>query len=256
MNWFTKMFTSSIGQKLLVALTGLFLCTFLIIHAAGNLQLFKNDFGLAFNTYTVFMTTNPLIKTVSYILYASILFHAIKGIYLVYKNKQARPVQYGVVDGKANSHWTSRSMGVLGTIVLVFIVVHMSDFWYEYKFGQLPFVKYTQNMVTGEITAEPTKPINGKMEEWVEGNFKISIMKDLYEEVSEEFKNPIIVLIYIIAMFAIGFHLHHGFQSGFQTLGLNHPKYTPAIKFIGTWIFAILIPVLFASMPLYFYFIK
>lgn len=256
MNWFTKMFSSSIGQKLIVALTGLFLCTFLVIHVIGNLQLFKNDFGFAFNTYTVFMTTNPLIKTVSYILYASILFHAFKGLQLAFKNRQARPVQYASVNGKANSHWTSRSMGVLGTIVLVFIVVHMADFWYEYKFGHLPYVKYTQNMATGELTAEPSQPINSKIEEWVEGDYKFTIMKDLYEEVSEEFTNPIIVLIYIISMFAIGFHLFHGFHSGFQTLGLNHPKYNPVIKFLSTWVFAIIIPALFASMPLYFFFIK
>lgn len=78
MNWFTKMFTSSIGQKFIVALTGLFLCTFLLVHASGNLQLFKHDNGMSFNLYTVFMTTNPLIKAFSYILYASILFHAFK----------------------------------------------------------------------------------------------------------------------------------------------------------------------------------
>lgn len=263
MNWITKMFTSSIGQKLLVALTGLFLCTFLVIHAVGNLQLFKNDGGMSFNLYTVFMTTNPLIKTVSYILYFSILFHAFKGLALAYKNRQARPVQYAVVDGKSNSHWTSRNMGILGTIMLVFIVVHMSDFWAEYKFGHIPYVKYTQNMTTGETTHEPYVDANGapatidkKMEEYVVGDTKITIVKDLFEEVEEEFQNLGLVLLYVFSMFAVAFHLFHGFQSGFQTLGLNHPRYNPAIRFLGLWVFSIIIPALFASMPLYFYFIK
>lgn len=265
MSWFIKMFSSSIGQKLIVALTGLFLCTFLIIHVSGNLQLFKNDGGMAFNTYTVFMTTNPLIKTISYVLYFSILLHAFKGLQLVVKNRAARPVRYAVVNGKANSHWTSRSMGILGTILLVFIVVHMSDFWFEYKFGHIPYVQYTENLATGEITTTPYVDAAGapariekKMEEFVEVrngvNHRIIITKDLYKEVAEEFTHPLMVVLYMIAMFAVGFHLYHGFKSGFQTLGLNHPRYNPAIRFIGTWVFAIIIPIMFAAMPLYFFF--
>lgn len=263
MNWFTKMFSSSIGQKLIVALTGLFLCTFLIVHALGNLALFKSDNGMSFNLYSVFMTTNPLIKTVSYLLYASIILHALKGIHLVYKNRQARPVQYAVENGKANSHWTSRSMGILGTIMLVFIVVHMSNFWFEYKFGHVPYVQYTENMITGQIDATPfvdesgnPMTINKKMEEFVVGDKKITIVKDLYLEVSEEFKNPLLVLLYVLSMFAVGFHLFHGFKSGFQTIGLNHPKYNKAIQFLGTWFFAILLPAVFAAMPIYFFLAK
>jgi succinate dehydrogenase / fumarate reductase cytochrome b subunit len=263
MNWLSKMFNSSIGEKLLVGLTGLFLCSFLVIHVVGNLQLFNDDNGMAFNLYTVFMTTNPLIKAVSYVLYFSILFHAFKGIHLAYKNQKSRPVKYAVVAGKANSHWTSRNMGILGTIILVFIVVHMSDFWYEYKFGHLPYAKYTENMTTGEVSFEryvdasgnPAQ-INDKIQEYVEGNNKIIIVKDLYEEVAEEFENPVLVVLYILAMMAIGFHLFHGFKSGFQTIGFNHPKYSPAISFLGTWVFSIIIPALFAAMPLYFLLIK
>lgn len=229
----------------------------------GNLQLFKNDDGMAFNLYTVFMTTNPLIKTVSYLLYFSILFHAFKGIQLVFKNRNARPVQYGMVNGKANSHWTSRSMGILGTVILVFIVVHMSDFWYEYKNGHIPYRQYTENMITGEVSSTPfvdengnPMTINKKMEEFVVGSNKVTIVKDLYAEVAEEFQNPVLVLIYVFAMFAIAFHLFHGFKSGFQTLGLNHPRYNTAITFVGTWFFAIALPALFAAMPLFFLFTK
>lgn len=264
MNWLIKMFSSSIGQKLLVALTGLFLCTFLIVHVSGNLQLFKDDNGLSFNTYSVFMTTNPLIKTVSYILYLSILLHAFKGLNLVFKNRAARPVQYATVNGKANSHWTSRSMGILGTIVLAFIIVHMSNFWAEYKFGHVPYVKYTQNMITGEVSqpvpyldeAGSPKTLDKKMEEYVEGDNKIIIVKDLYGITAGAFKNVALVALYVLAMFAIAFHLFHGFKSGFQTLGLNHPRYNPAIRFLSLWVFAIIIPALFAAMPLYFFLVK
>jgi succinate dehydrogenase / fumarate reductase cytochrome b subunit len=118
-------------------------------------------------------------------------------------------------------------------------------------------------MTTGEVSFEryvdasgnPAQ-INDKIQEYVEGNNKIIIVKDLYEEVAEEFENPVLVVLYILAMMAIGFHLFHGFKSGFQTIGFNHPKYSPAISFLGTWVFSIIIPALFAAMPLYFLLIK
>jgi succinate dehydrogenase / fumarate reductase cytochrome b subunit len=258
MNWFTKMFNSSIGQKLIMALTGLFLCSFLIIHMVGNLQLFKADSGLAFNKYAVFMTTNPLIKTVSYLLYFSILFHAFKGILLVFSNKKARPVQYAMVDGKANSHWTSRNMGLLGTIILVFIVVHMSNFWYEYKFGHVPYTRYTENLMTGIVDVEEMDEKyfqQEKLKEEVYLGERTIIVRDLYKEVSVEFKQEWwLVALYVLSMAAISFHLVHGFKSAFQTLGISHKKYNGLIHFIGVWFFGIIIPIGFAAMPLYFMF--
>lgn len=258
MNWVSKMFSSSLGKKYIMALTGLFLCSFLVIHMVGNLQLFYNDSGLAFNKYAVFMTTNPLIKTTSYLLYATILFHAFKGIYLAYKNNQARPVKYAVYKGGSNSHWTSRNMGILGTILLVFIVVHMSDFWFEYKFGHIPYTRYVTDLQTGDIVSIDQMPedfvMSSKMEESIDGFNKITIIKNLYLEVSEEFKEWYLVLLYVISMFAVSFHLYHGFQSAFQSIGLNHKKYNNFIKFIGIWVFSIAIPAGFAAMPIYFFF--
>src|SRR5690606_20596715 len=122
MNWLSAFLNSSIGKKLLMALTGLFLCTFLLVHMTVNLQLFKDDGGYAFNTYTVFMTTSPLIKTISYGLYFIILFHAVWGISIGLANKKARPVSYQVPGGNASSKWASRNMGILGTLILAFIV--------------------------------------------------------------------------------------------------------------------------------------
>ena len=250
---------SSIGKKLLMSLTGLFLCSFLVIHLIGNLQLYKNDEGLAFNSYSVFMTSNPLIKTVSYLLYSSILFHAFWGLYLVYQNKKARPVAYHVQAGNTNSSWASRNMGILGTVVLVFISVHMADFWYEYKFGHVPYRVYQEDLGSGKVLSMPYQgePIDAKMTEFMAApSVRVVIIKDLFAEVSEAFKNPVIVALYVISMFALAFHLMHGFRSGFQTLGVNHVRYNGLISAIGVYGFGLIIPLMFAAMPLYFYLLK
>jgi succinate dehydrogenase / fumarate reductase cytochrome b subunit len=221
MNWFTKALTSTIGRKVVVALTGLFLCLFLVVHLLGNLQLLANDGGKSFNTYAQFMANSPIIKTISIANFAFILLHIIQSTILTIKNRQARPIQYVVVDNR--SSWASRNMGFLGTFILLFIVGHLSQFWWQAKFGTMPMVA-----------------IDGMQ------------MKDLYLVVSEAFKNPIIVVLYALSMVFIGFHLSHGFQSAFQTLGLNHVKYTPVIQTIGL-AFCILIPLGYAAIPVLMY---
>lgn len=276
MNWVTSLFSSSLGRKLIMSLTGLFLCSFLVVHMSGNLQLFKQDQGLAFNTYAVFMTTFPPIKFISYGLYAMILVHAIDGLMLAFKNRSARPQRYAVVHNQ--SSWASRNMPLLGTLLLVYLVVHMGDFWAEYKFGHIPYRQYHENLSTGQISSrsyffkneEPEDlarrdaatfmvgpAITGKMQELTEEvngqRVRSVVVKDLYSEVAEAFKHWWLVLIYLIGMAALSFHLLHGFQSAFQTLGWNHSKYNPIIRFIGTWVFAVGIPLAFAAMPVYFF---
>ncbi|GHB85847.1 succinate dehydrogenase cytochrome b subunit [Persicitalea jodogahamensis] len=257
MSWLTQTLSSSIGKKLIMALTGLFLCTFLIVHMIGNLQLFKSDEGLAFNTYTVFMTTNPFIKTISYGLYAFILIHAFDGLYLAYINQKARAKKYAKVNNQ--STWASRNMGILGTVLLVYLVVHMGDFWYEYKFGHLPFKEYTIDLSEGTIIDTRQMPdgfmLNSKIEERLsdDNKSKTVIVKDLYQEAESSFANPLLVLFYILGMAAVSFHLVHGFRSAWQTLGANHPKYNPLFNFLGVWLFAIIIPIAFAAMPVYFF---
>lgn len=258
MSWLTQTLSSSIGKKLIMALTGLFLCTFLIVHVIGNLQLFRSDEGLAFNTYTVFMSTNPVIRTISYGLYAFILIHALDGLYLMYTNRKARgKVGYATVNNQ--STWASRNMGLLGTILLVYIVVHMGDFWFQYKFGYLPFKKYTIDLAEGKVISTEEMPgsytLSGKIAETMdEDNLtKTVIVKDLYKQAEASFSNLLLVIFYVISMVAVSFHLIHGFRSGLQTLGANHPKYNPLFNFVGVWLFAILIPVAFAAMPIYFY---
>jgi succinate dehydrogenase / fumarate reductase cytochrome b subunit len=252
-----QLLSSSLGRKLFMALTGLFLSTFLIVHMSGNLSLFKDDQGLAFNKYAVFMTTFPVIKAVSYGLYLLIILHAVDGLYLAYTNRKARPVQYGNING--SSSWASRNMAVLGTILLVFLVVHMSDFWASYKFGHVPFKQYVFNLQEDKIVSTQAMPADytqqTKMVTYsneATGTETI-IVKDLYAQVAETFKNLPMVLLYLLAMVSVGFHLAHGFASSFQTLGLNHPKYNGFIKGLSTVVFGILIPLGFALMPIFFY---
>ena len=224
MTWLIKTLMSSIGRKVLMALTGIFLILFLIVHLIGNFQLFKNDGGEAYNIYSYFMTHQPVIKIVSYLLYASTILHVLISGYITIQNRRARPMGYAVNDSSANSAWSSRNMGILGSIILIFLVIHLQNFWYKMHWGM-----------------EPTVIYDGVK------------YKDLYTEVVYAFQNPWISGLYVIGMAGLAYHLLHGFQSTFQTLGIEHRKYSPALKFLGA-LFAILVPVLFALMPLYFYF--
>jgi len=227
MSWLISFLTSSIGRKLLMSLTGLFLITFLIVHLIGNLQLLYDDGGEAFNTYAYFMTNNPLIKFVSYGLYGLILLHAAVGLLLAVQNKSAKGSKYAVSKGTPGT-WASKNMALLGTFVLAFIFLHMGDFWLKMKLGQLDMVEY-------------------------EG-FGVAV-KDLYTRVNMAFSELWIVIAYLIGLAALAFHLLHGFASAFQTLGIRHKKYTPLIQGLGV-AYSILIPLAFAIIPLYVYFIK
>ncbi len=209
-----------------MALTGLFLITFLIVHLVGNLQLLSSGGGQAFNEYAYFMTHNPLIKFTSYGLYAFILIHAFQGIALWLKNRSARGSQgYAVkVNRTAGASKASVRMGALGTIILVFILLHMYQFWLQMKLGNTAMIGY-------------------------DGGEQV---KDLYSLVKGVYANPVFVVIYVISMIVIGFHLWHGFESAFQTLGLNHPKWTPLIKFVGRT-YSVLVPLGFAIIPIWMY---
>jgi succinate dehydrogenase / fumarate reductase cytochrome b subunit len=223
MNWFTTLFSSTLGKKLMMALTGLFLILFLVIHLIGNLQLLKDDGGEAFNTYAQFMGHNTLIQTISILNFSFILLHVVVSLILTIQNRKARGAEGYVVTGKS-SPWTSRNMGILGTLVLIFLVVHLKDFYFQSHYGDL-------------------NPVSYKDQEEV---------KDLYFKVHEMFQLNWYVALYVFCMGALAFHLWHGFASAFQTLGVNHPKYNPIIKFVGR-AFAVIVPALFAYIPLAIY---
>lgn len=256
MSRFNHLFSSTIGKKLIMSLTGIFLCLFLVVHLIGNLQLFNNDGGLAFNEYAYFMTNFAPIKVVSYLLYATFVIHALYALIVTYRNKKARPIAYASYDGAANSSWNSRNMGILGTIILVFLVTHMSNFWYTYHWGEIPIVEYTTNIQTGETSVRdvPSTEFNEYVTYIEDGN-EILVAKDLYRQVNFAFQSWYLVAFYVLAMIALGFHLAHGFKSAFHTLGFDHNRYTLLIRAIGFWVFGILIPLAFAAMPLYSFFV-
>jgi succinate dehydrogenase / fumarate reductase cytochrome b subunit len=256
MSEFKQTFNSSLGKKLIMALTGLFLCTFLIVHVGGNLLLFKNDDGFGFNVYANFLTHFPPIEVIAYLLYFTIIIHAIYALILTIKNRRARPIGYATVN-KSPASWPSKNMGLLGSILLLFIVIHMGDFWFNYKFtNKIAFKEYRTDLSSNKTTVADFTPTSPDFENSAatENNVEIVRVKDLHARVASSFSNLWYVIFYVIAMGAVSFHLLHGFQSAFRTLGWVHRKYTPIVEFIGTWLFAVIIPGLFALMPIVYYF--
>jgi succinate dehydrogenase / fumarate reductase, cytochrome b subunit len=212
MNWFRKALSGSIGQKLIMAITGLFLVTFLLEHLLGNLLLLYHD-PTIYNGYAEFMGNNPVIKAAEFVLFAGFIFHIVYAAVITAKNKKARPQDYAYSKPGENSSWFSRNMGLTGLLVFLFLALHLWSFFFPHKIFH-----------TAEVS--------------------------LHEDAWAKFSQPGYVVIYVTAMFLLGLHLNHGFQSAFQTLGLRHSKYTPFIKSLGTW-FAILVPAGFALIPIY-----
>ncbi len=218
MTW-KQIFTSSIGKKITMAFTGLFLITFLIVHAGVNSSIFLNDNGKSFNSIARFMSHNWIVRFLEVGLFAGLILHMVQGLLLWKQNRAARPIAYQTSKPQSNSTWYSRSMGILGTLLLLFLILHMSHF----------FVGTKVALYSGD------QPHN------------------LYEEMKLVFGEWYIVLLYILGLIALFWHLLHGFQSAFQTFGLNHKKYSPIIKAAGIG-YTVIICILFALMPLAFYF--
>jgi succinate dehydrogenase / fumarate reductase cytochrome b subunit len=219
MNWFAQLVTSSLGKKLIMALTGLFLISFLIIHCTINAMIFLNDGGQTFSHWGHFMGTNPIIRTLEIGLVLGFIFHIFQGLLLWKENRAARPVRYSKINPPANSKWYSRSMGLLGTIILLFLIIHTSHFWIPNR---------TNQFIEGEELP-------------------------LYQMMLETFSNPLIVVFYVIGCISLFWHLLHGFASAFQSLGWNHVKYNGVISFVGA-AFSIIVSLIFAMMPIAIYF--
>ncbi len=212
MNKSARIYRTSVGQKLLVALTGLFLCSFLVVHVSGNLLLFRNDGGEAFNAFSEFMSTNIIIRVLEVALIAGFLVHILFGMRVWLSSRRARPQGYGMNRPGETSTLTSRWAFWSGSVVFIFLVVHMNSFWVPARFeaGGIP----------------------------------------MYRLVTTAFESPGYDLFYLVALFLLGFHLRQGFQSAFQTFGVR-PAWRRTIDNLAM-IFWLLIPVTFASMPLFF----
>lgn len=227
MSWLLNYFTSSIGRKIIMSLTGIFLILFLTVHLIGNLQLLMNDGGKAFNVYSDFMGNNTLVQIISKGNFFFIILHTIQGILLYFKNKGAKGSKYAV-SPKNKTSWASKNMALLGTLLLAFILMHLGHFYFQFKFDADALATVTYDGTT---------------------------IIDSYDRVVQVLTDPICLGLYLLGLAVLAFHLSHGFASAFQTLGLRHKKYTPIISFLGT-AYSIIIPLGFAIIPLYLFFTK
>lgn len=211
-----------------MSLTGIFLISFLVVHCAVNATIFFNDGGKTFNLWAHFMGTNLIVRTMEIGLFAGLILHIVDGLMLYFQNKAARPVKYAYEKPGASSKWYSRSMALLGTLILLFLILHLYHFWLRTRF-------------TGLTIAEPEMRIGTRMYE------------NLYGEMEFIFSYAWVVVVYVLGCISLFWHLLHGFKSAFQSLGLNHGKYKNSIALVGD-AFSIIIPAVFAAMPIAFYF--
>jgi len=217
MTW-KHFFTSSIGKKFIMALTGSFLILFLIVHAGINSCIFLNDEGATFNSLAHFMSHNWIMRFLEIGLFAGLILHIIQGLMLWRQNTKARPVAYAYNQPSKNSTWYSRSMGILGTLLLLFLIMHLSHFYVGTKVA----------LYSGDKS------------------------NNLFEEMKDVFSISWVVVLYVAGVIALFWHLFHGFRSAIQTFGFHHRKYTPIIRVAATG-YSLIICLLFALMPLAMY---
>lgn len=224
-----SMFTSSVGKKLVMAFTGIFLILFLIVHAGLNACIWANDEGLMFNKAAHFMGSFIVPRLLEIGLFIGILMHIVQGYMLTLENRSKRSVGYAVNYAKG-SKWYSRSMALLGTLLLMFLVMHIYHFWTPSRLGGMAGIK--------ALTVFDKNGVE---------------YHNLYAEMKLVFENVYVVILYVLACGSLAYHLAHGFQSAFKTIGIHNKRYHIAISTIG-YGFAILIPLAFAMMPISFYF--
>lgn len=227
MTW-KQLLTSTLGRKYVMALTGFFLIIYLIVHATINALIFYDDGGVIFNSAAHFMSHNIVLKILEILLFAGFIIHIIQGLMVWKQNRAARPVKYqkrtkytkdevSQYPHKTKITWYSRYMGILGSLILLFLVMHLSQFFMATK-NEMYF--------------------NGRE-------------VNLYEKMKVIFTNPIWFSLYMVGLASLLFHLFHGFQSAFQTMGINHKRWLPIIRAAG-YTYSVVICLLFASMPISF----
>lgn len=218
LNQFIK---SSLGQKTIMAASGLFLCVFLVEHLYTNLLLFANDGGAAFNEASHSMVHSIFIRIIEVFLFVAIIVHVMQAISLTRQNANARPVKYAAYKVNETSSWFSRNMGLTGSLIFFFIAVHLWHFFVPYR-------------ITHEVGGDG--------------------QSNLAQSVKYAFQNGWYVLIYVIGVLFLSFHLNHGFQSAFRSLGLNNKKYAPVLSIAGSVFAFVVVGIGFTSMPILFYF--
>lgn len=230
MTW-SQWFTSSIGKKIVMSVTGLFLISFLVVHVGVNACVFKDAFvpddnGDMFNRAADFMGRTVVIRLMEIVLFLGFFVHIIQGLMLEMQNRNRRKLGYQVPMGNRGSKWYSRSMGLLGTILLLFLILHWWHFWIPSRF-------------THAGLDEPALLSNGR------------VSHNMFQLMKETFSQWWVVIVYVLACFSLAWHLAHGFQSAFRTLGVHNRRYLVVLNAMGIG-FSILVPFIFALMPLSF----
>jgi len=230
MNW-SQLFTSTIGKKIVMAITGLSLILFLIVHVTVNACIWAvvfvpGDNGEVFNKAAHWLGQTLVPRVLEIGLFVFIIIHIIQGYVLEVQNRTKRKIGYNVKMGSEGSRWYRKSMGLLGTLIFLFLIVHIADFWIPSRFGGLTEVTY------------PDTP--GKT------------YHELYGKMVIVFQNLWIVILYIAGCISLAWHLIHGFQSSFRTLGVYNKKYLLLLNSFG-WGFSIIVCLAFAMMPVSMY---
>lgn len=208
MSWVVKTLSSSVGKKLMMALTGLFFCLFLVVHLLGNLTVYAGK--ETFNSYVEHLhALGPLIHVAEVLMVVFALVHVGSGILLTYQNYMSRPIKYQVNKSGGGRTLGSSTMPYTGPLLLIFVIIHLINF-----------------------------------------HFADHEIQTVYDIVATAFKDPVIVTFYVVSMIIAAIHVSHGFWSAFQTLGLNHDKYNPAIKTLAL-LFSIAVGAGFGLIPIY-----
>lgn len=214
-----------------MGLSGLFLISFLVVHAGINACIFNDlpifnpdDNGRMFNKAAHFMGSSYVIRIMEIGLFLVFFVHIIQGYTLELQNRSKRSIGYNVKMGSKGSRWYRKSMGLLGTLLLLFLIMHISHFWIPSRITGLDPVQY--------------------------GNEEVH---NLFARMVDVFQNPWIVVLYVLGCISLAWHLLHGFQSAFRTLGLSNHRHIATIKALGTG-FSIVIPLIFALMPVSIHF--
>jgi succinate dehydrogenase / fumarate reductase, cytochrome b subunit len=229
MKW-SQFFTSSVGKKFVMSLTGLFLISFLIVHVGLNACIWAGDHGEMFNKSAHFMGTTVVVRIMEVGLFIGILIHVIQGYVLESKNLSRRGSGYAIQPANKTSRWYSRTMGLLGTLILLFLIMHIYHFWTPSRLGGIGNI---QPLAEVEYDGKP--------------------YHNLYAEMLQVFKNPLVVVLYVLGCISLAYHLIHGFHSAFRTLGVHNNRYLTMLRGLGIG-FSVIVCLAFAMMPITMYF--
>ncbi|MDR1005827.1 MAG: succinate dehydrogenase cytochrome b subunit [Bacteroidales bacterium] len=282
---------TSITKKMALAAAGLFLLVFLLLHASINLCIIRDDGGLWYRNACHFMGTNYIVKVFEVILLAIVAVHIILAVIVTIENYMARPVRYAV-SSKTKTHTGSKWMIWTGGLIACFLVLHCMNF-YAVKIGLVEgkytakidkvdafFQQKAMKMQNGELNQKETEEMTAQLQAInsipenkvdVKNKELVNLTKeevfkycgtdfedyepDFYTMANELFKKPIYTLIYLLVFVVLGYHLFHAINSLCQTLGCNHKKYNGAIETCALG-YAVIVPLLFAVVPIYVMFIK